>query len=220
MTLKQSNYIKVLAMISMLIDHAGLILFPQIQILRIIGRISFPLLAYQIGIGYAHTRNLKQYFLRLIGFGVTMQGLYFVAGKIFNFDATSQYLNVFFVLALGLAAIFALRNQRYFLLCIILLLPPILSLFQITIDYGLYGIVLILLLDTFRDSPLYMTITMAMANLVFWVAKDISTIQLYSLVAILPLVRPLSLKWRIPSAAFYLFYPLHLAILYGISMLF
>lgn len=40
------NHIKILAALFMLIDHAGLILFPEIIILRYIGRLSFPLFAF------------------------------------------------------------------------------------------------------------------------------------------------------------------------------
>lgn len=220
MTLGQSNFIKLLAMVSMLIDHAGLILFPEITLFRIIGRLSFPLLAYQIGVGFSHTGSFKNYFFRLVLFGAAMQVLYIIMGKLLDFDRQPGYLNVFFTLALGLAAVYALRRKKYFLLCSILLLLPLLSIFKVTTDYGLYGIVLILMLDTLRASPLYLALGMAAVNILFVVAGDMGPIQLFSLMAIFPVLKPLSLKWRIPSCAFYLFYPIHLAILYGISMLF
>ena len=220
MTLGQSNYIKLLAMVSMFIDHMGLILFPEIELFRIIGRLAFPLLAFQIGIGYAHTRSFKNYLLRLFFFGAAMQSFYIIAGTLLDFDRQPNYLNVFFTLALGLAAIYSLRSKKYFLLCLILLSQPILSVFKIYVDYGLYGILLILMFDMFRGFPFYLFFAMAAVNIAFVLAGDMDPIQLYSLLAIFPIARPISLKLKIPSIAFYLFYPIHLAILYGISMLF
>jgi hypothetical protein len=49
----------------MLIDHIGMVLFPDVAILRIIGRLAFPIFAYFVAEGCVHTRNLKKYVLRM-----------------------------------------------------------------------------------------------------------------------------------------------------------
>lgn len=46
------NMLKIIAAITMTIDHIGAILFPHILILRIIGRIAFPIFAFMIAEGY------------------------------------------------------------------------------------------------------------------------------------------------------------------------
>ena len=58
------NQLKLLALITMTIDHIGMILFPHIPLFRIIGRLSMPIFAYMIAEGCRHTRNRKKYLLR------------------------------------------------------------------------------------------------------------------------------------------------------------
>ena len=58
-----SNQLKLLAMVTMTLDHIGVHLFPQCLFLRIIGRLAMPIYAYMIAEGCAHTRNRKQYLL-------------------------------------------------------------------------------------------------------------------------------------------------------------
>lgn len=63
------NILKLLAALTMVIDHAGLLLFPQVAVLRWIGRISFPLFAFCVGDGCAYTRKPRAYLLRVLGLG-------------------------------------------------------------------------------------------------------------------------------------------------------
>ena len=53
------NQLKLIALITMTIDHVGMMLLPQLRILRAIGRIAFPIFAYMIAEGCRHTRNRK-----------------------------------------------------------------------------------------------------------------------------------------------------------------
>ena len=54
----------------MLIDHAGAVLFPQYEILRIVGRLAFPIYAYTLVEGLVHTHDVKKYMLRLGAFAL------------------------------------------------------------------------------------------------------------------------------------------------------
>ena len=54
------NQLKIIAAISMTVDHLGFILFPSLIILRIIGRIAFPIFAYMIAEGCRYTKNEKR----------------------------------------------------------------------------------------------------------------------------------------------------------------
>ena len=51
------NQLKLIALISMTIDHIGFMLFPRVKILRVIGRIAFPMFAFLIVEGYFYTKN-------------------------------------------------------------------------------------------------------------------------------------------------------------------
>ena len=56
------NALKLLAALFMTIDHIGVVLFPRVLILRIIGRLALPIFAYMIAEGCKYTRNKKKYF--------------------------------------------------------------------------------------------------------------------------------------------------------------
>ena len=47
-----SFLLKIIAAVTMLIDHAGLMLFPQATWMRAVGRLAFPLFAFCIAEGF------------------------------------------------------------------------------------------------------------------------------------------------------------------------
>ena len=57
--------LKIIAIISMTFDHMSYLIFGEFSFMNYIGRIAFPIFAYQITEGYIHTHNLKKYFFRL-----------------------------------------------------------------------------------------------------------------------------------------------------------
>ena len=67
------NQLKIIAMITMTVDHVGMQLFPRLLWLRMIGRLAMPVYAYMIAEGCRHTRDRKKYLLRLLGMGALCQ---------------------------------------------------------------------------------------------------------------------------------------------------
>ena len=57
--------LKIIAMISMVLDHVGDLFFPGATWLRAAGRLAMPLFAFCIAEGYAHTRDRRKYLLRM-----------------------------------------------------------------------------------------------------------------------------------------------------------
>ena len=51
------NLLKLIAMLTMTIDHIGVILLPQYRILRIIGRLTMPIYAFMIAEGCHYTHR-------------------------------------------------------------------------------------------------------------------------------------------------------------------
>lgn len=99
------NILKLLAALTMVIDHAGLLLFPQAAVLRWIGRISFPLFAFCVGDGCVHTRKPWVYFWRVLGLGLACQ-IVFAAEELLGGGtlrgSQALYLNILFTLALAI----------------------------------------------------------------------------------------------------------------------
>ena len=72
------NHLKLIACAAMLLDHMGLLLFPGVLALRMIGRVAMPLFAFFIGEGCRYTKNRKKYFLSVFLLGVGCQLIYIV----------------------------------------------------------------------------------------------------------------------------------------------
>lgn len=112
MTLKPAfglsgSALKVIAMISMVIDHIALYLLEHGTVLyetmRCIGRIAFPVFAFLIAEGFIHTRSRYRYFFTLLGFAVISEIPWYLLN-----GADGTY-NVMFTLALGLATLMVLE---------------------------------------------------------------------------------------------------------------
>ena len=209
----------------MLADHAGRILFPEVKLLTVIGRLAFPLFAYMIAEGCRYTRNKKKYVLIMAGLAVGCQAVYFVADR-------SLYMNVLFTLVLSVLLIFSVDNflkkknvlsfsgalgMSFLAVFLTLILPELLSSTDYKIDYSLAG-VLIPVAVYFAPKGLPRTAVFAVMLCVL--SLDMGGIQWFSLLCV-PLVMlyngkrgRLRLRWL-----FYIFYPSHLAVLYLISLL-
>ena len=94
--------LKIIALITMTCDHISYVIFKKFSYLNYIGRIAFPIFAFQISEGYIHTKNLKKYLLRLFVFALISQAPYALYRSAFF---ASFSLNVFFTLFLGLIGI-------------------------------------------------------------------------------------------------------------------
>ena len=70
------NKLKLIAILSMTLDHVISVLFPNyptdwwIILLHILGRLAAPIFWYMVAEGYHYTHNMKKYLLRLFIFSV------------------------------------------------------------------------------------------------------------------------------------------------------
>ena len=132
--------LKWIALTTMTVDHIGLILYPQIPALRIVGRISYPLFAYLLVLGMSSTRDPGKYFKRMVYFALLSQLPFAIANEV----PIWQHLNIFFTLSLGIILIYLLDRNN------ILLLVPLIASVIIPVDYGAYGLATILFLYLMR----------------------------------------------------------------------
>ena len=147
--------LKIIAVVSMVIDHCAYYLMDgntmAYEAMRCFGRIAFPVFAFLVAEGFAHTRNRMRYFLSLLLFAsVSEVPWYLLNGA----DGTH---NVMFTLALGVAALAAferLREHRI-LCCLFILLIAWLAAWLKT-DYewrGMLMIVVFYLLNMGKNTP-------------------------------------------------------------------
>lgn len=136
--------LKLIAIAAMTVDHIGMLFFPGLPILRVIGRLTFPIMGFFITEGYRHTSNLKRYAGRLLIFGVIS-----ILPCLLAFG---WGLNIFFTLLCGLLALEAAHRfpSRHIHLPLVLLI----SLISAPCDWGIGGVWLIYLMGTAKRQKL------------------------------------------------------------------
>ncbi|MEJ2271731.1 MAG: TraX family protein [Candidatus Bathyarchaeota archaeon] len=199
------DILKWIAIITMTIDHIGAVLYPQLEILRIIGRISFPLFAYLLILGMESTRNIRSYFTRLLAIGVG------------PFDS----LNIFFTLSFGLVFVYFFKKNSW-----IAFIPIFLS-FILSFDYNIYGMAIIGCMYILNKNIKFGAGLLILLNTIFLLPWSNQFLSLMSLPFIilhnngtLDLTKYTDNEFRMPiwrKYFFYIYYPLHLSVLYFIS---
>lgn len=97
--------LKIIAIVTMLIDHTAAVLLGNNMIMRMIGRIAFPIFIFLLVEGAIHTRNKIKYALRLSLFALISEIPFDLAFS--NEPFFFGYQNVFFTLAIGMFMIIA-----------------------------------------------------------------------------------------------------------------
>lgn len=210
--------IKLLALLTMLIDHIGVILFKDIPIFRLIGRLAMPLYAYCIARGFYFSKQhgtLKKYVSNILALTIISEIPY---SLIVQYPA----INIGFTWLSAITILFVLesnmeRPKKYLVAWFIVLyfygLDRIIS-----FDYGIYGVmtaVAMYYLMVKQESPVMMFIV----SIILWIFCILfinsSFDQFYAVFAVLFIVflNPLDNIVRIPKRVYYWFYPLHMIIL-------
>lgn len=220
------NQLKLLALIAMTCDHVGLQLLPQFPVLRIIGRLSAPLFAYMIAEGCRYTHDRGRYLGRLLGMAALCQIAYFVAMR-------SLYQCIFVTFSLSVCLIYALDNAlrrrtppsvllaaaaAAAVVFVTVGLPQILIHTDFDVDYGLWGVMLPVLVyfgkGKWGKLALF-TVGVGLLGLHY------GGIQWWGLLSVPPLALYNSKKGvRNIGPLFYWYYPAHLVVIYGLSLLF
>lgn len=216
------NILKIIAVISMLLDHIGAFIFPSQIWFRIIGRIAFPIFAFFIAEGLKHTRSRKRYVLALLICGVVSQIPYSILFSSWKF-------NIIFTFLYAILLIYLLENIKknsYLLtVCVtfLTLFLIVFDLFQI-ISYGIFGVILVIVFyfsKNKKQALFFGFITLIFLAIRFIDFSNITFTSFNQFFAIFSLVLlyfynhkkgKLNLKYL-----FYVFYPLHLLVVYIIS---
>ena len=207
--------LKILAVVFMTLDHLGLLFFPQALWLRVLGRLAFPIFAFLIAESCRKTRNSDAFLRRLFFWGflseIPFDRFYF--GVPLSPDAQ----NIFFTLFLGALSIrlWQLRGNRR-----LLSLLPLAAGQLLAVDYGMIGVLTILLLylSLERKEPVSAAgiIAINCGLLSFLYAWPV---QLFGILALVPLRFYNGRRGRNWKYFFYLFYPLHLLVFWLIFQL-
>lgn len=205
-----SFHLKLIAVITMIIDHIGLFFFPEHILFRIIGRLSFPIFAFLIVEGFYHTRDIRKYMIRLAGLGVISEIPFdlLTTGKFFDL----RHQNVFFTLLIGLILLYGYEKQysTFSKVSFAFLILIAGDLFRV--DYGAWGVLMIFCFFLFRERMWAKIVSVAVINVVVF-----GYIQAFAVLALLPICLYNGEKGRGYKYFFYLVYPVHLWIIWIIK---
>ena len=220
--------LRLLALICMCADHAGLALFPSVGAFRCVGRIAFPLYCFLLVQGYAHTRDLRGYARRLLLTAVLSEIPFDLL--IFGQFASPAEQNVLFALLLSLMALYAFDRLRSRPLhAWLAILSLCLAAMAANISYGWLGIALSLCIHYAGQNKLRLALSvtgiLALYSLSLFlsgVAQSWVFVSFCAPLSVLPMLLYSGRRGpRHPALnfLFYASYPLHLAALVIIRML-
>lgn len=226
-------FLKIIAILCMLVDHTAVVFFNGAAEMRLIGRIAFPLFAWCLVVGAEYTRSKRRYALWLLIVGIISQPCYML-----GLNHKWHELNIFATLLLGLLAISGIRERKYYshiwVPVICLLLPC-----MIKMDYGWEGVLLILCLHAARKQKGALAAVMICFCL-YWgqgtytvfrlfgmkiptyssflphaskLISSITRIQFGAILSLPLMLIPMRYSFRLPKWLSYCIYPAHLLIL-------
>lgn len=217
--------LKIIAVLSMVADHCAYFLMepdtPLYNVLRCFGRIAFPVFAFLIAEGFAHTRSRTRYFLTLLGFALLSEIPWYLLN---GYDGTH---NVMFTLSIGVAAlaVFDRLCEHGPICCFLILLLCILAWWS-SVDYDWRGVLMISIFYMLRRQTIIPWLSrhyicfpsQALMQILFtfplMMHYGITGAILASIVIFLYEGTRGNIKGAVAKYSFYAFYPLHLLLLY------
>lgn len=226
------NALKIIACISMLFDHVGLMLLPNEIWLRCIGRIAFLIFAFLISEGCRYTKNKLKYFLSILTLGAVCQ---------IGFNSVYKdviYLGVLLTFSLSIILIYLLefikkvfvnKSKLYLkILAPVSFIVAVLGCYflteKVTFDYGFMGVMLPVICSLFdfegKSNLWVKKLLFVIGAVIHYFQGNLKEIIVYSLLSI-PLVLLYNGKRGSKKLkyVFYVFYPAHILIIAGLNLI-
>ena len=236
--------LKIIAIVTMLIDHIGAALIePELikigeqcgygmelynstlykvdRIMRAIGRLGFPIFCFLLVEGFIHTRSRLKYVIRLGVFSIISEFAFDLAfnGAVLEFESQNVFVTLFLGMCMLMVMDKLLNSEKIkkipkTILCVVIVAVFMSLALAAHSDYDRWGILAIAVMYLFRN---YKNVEMYSGVMVLTLAM---LNEAYAFLAMIPVAlyngkRGLKLKY-----VFYLFYPGHLLLLVGIGKLF
>lgn len=192
---QRNDVLKLIALFTMFIDHLGMLFFPELTWMRTIGRIAFPIFAYQIALGFIYTRSRYKYALRLLLFAIIAQVPYSFFNVELHFYPFG--LNIIWTLFYAVIVLFVIhKGESYFLnakkeqqlplfmrsgllfcLAILLIILPEILAFTTPfhMEYGSTGVCFVILFYCLHNRPLSLFlgyVLLSLASTYYGLAKS------------------------------------------------
>lgn len=204
--------LKLIAIAAMLIDHIGLALCDNMRLMRIVGRIAFPIFAFMLVEGFYYTHNRRKYVLRLAMFALLSEIPFnmLVTGSVFDTRMLNQ--NVIFTMLIAFVTMWALDwakgvsgNYLRYVLCVFVITGAGMAAAELgRTDYGAVGVLTIVVMYLLHYNRAGQILFSCL------VLGSSGSLEIYCLLAAIPLLFYNGRKGLALKYVFYVFYPLHM----------
>lgn len=218
-----------LALLTMICDHLGYVLFPGFTVLRVVGRLAFPIYAFLIAEGYRKTSNANRYAFRLAIFAIASEVPFDLA--FYNNPLYMESQNIFITLLFGLLAVMfydGLTARKMQAAAMISVFVCCFAAILLRSDYEFVGVLMIFVFFVCKDrrylvlwfaalvaanaATQILSVQMITSGTLIW-----GGIQLFELAALPIIFRYNGKQGPRLKYFFYAAYPVHLLILYAID---
>ena len=222
--------LKIIAILAMTINHIGFIfkdiynpLWWQIIYLTI-GKITFPIMAYLLNLGFQKTKSKTQYIIRLGIYAlISIIPYHYTIG--INTDANIYPLNnILFTLMIGLSLITILDKLKPSKMIQVLFLI-IASSITFNSDWNIIGVLIIYFFykDSKVESKTLIIIAATTSIINFIATLDITSFTYLGIILSIPILKNTNdergYSNNLIKHGFYIYYPLHLSILFILHLL-
>lgn len=219
-------WLKIFALVCMVIDHVRMFFPATPFFLRYIGRLSFPIFFFLMVEAFFHSRHVEKYLLRLLGGGVVMQLGNWALKAAFHSDEGIPN-NIFFGLAGCLLVVIFIdcffRGSRQGLCLLGVVVSMVFTFFT---EAGFLGLAITLSFYFFHGTRWPLAIAYSFASLLVsdvfafmplsYYFKDYPQwMMIFAVVPILMYNGKRGRDTKFTKYLFYVFYPLHIWLLYA-----
>ena len=222
--------LKWFALITMFVDHLAILLQNNISVesytvMRVVGRLSFPLFAYMVLQGSKRTSNINKYFIRAFSMAIVSQVVIDGLGILSTGKLNTMFSLSLYVLVYKLVLSQNAKDDGRPAVVRFATLLGLMVLSQYG-DYGVAGFVLFVALDVVDRLDVNKRLAATLVLLVFSTLSVIEgsfTIQFASVISgvlmFIPELDQRVFSRFVESRLFYLVYPVHFFILYLIKVM-
>ena len=227
--------LKIIALITMFIDHIGGVFFPQYMIFRYIGRISFPIYAFLISEGLKKTSNIKKYIFNLLLLAIISEPFY----DLCFYDSFTPFskTNTLYTLFISSLFIYFYKNTKYFILKYTYLFTGLIISYILYTDYSYLGVMLIYTFYFIKNKKYVLMYGIVwcsikyiytLNNLIFYIFNNIKldkyifqnlSLYIYTIIPFFIILFYNGKRGKNAKYTFYILYPLHLFVIYILKFL-
>lgn len=214
----QQEFLKIVAIISMLIAHISAIFTPGDMVFYAIGRIAFPMFAFLMAYSYIyHTSSPIRYIMRILVVAVIAQAPYML-----TLGTDSQMVNIMFTLASGLFIVYMLdyiiaEKEKIKQYAVGYAVGAFFLASGAFVDYIWLGLIVVIAFWAWLRFPSHITLGAAIASVALLNFPSGAYITIAGLSSFFIIGVAMSFNMNIKRMnkwVYYSFYPLHLFLLH------